>query len=366
MKKILLIEPLSPIGHRDINKVMIKLLNDNFDITYISMNDYINLDEFNNIEFMGVNNKLFIQKGKITTRINYYLVLRDIFKKVKNKKYDLVLLMSYETITLSMFFLIHKKTAKYFKQIFLLNHLNIDETIQSKVKKWFFNKIPNKAVHLCYEDFITKYVQNELGKKSATIKHNLNYYKKENLEHGVESDILNFVNHANKLIVSPSNNKINMEILEMIISLDKEGILKTNNLQFVIKSNAIKYKSENLLIDNIFFTDYEYNSLIKQAQLVFLPYNVNNYSYRVSGVFYDCITFGKPVLCSEMEFFRDVFKKYGDVGFMYNSVGQLETFIRDFIYINEKKYMEPIQKIQNAYSDKNVENNVINTLTKMN
>jgi glycosyltransferase involved in cell wall biosynthesis len=55
---------------------------------------------------------------------------------------------------------------------------------------------------------------------------------------------------------------------------------------------------------------------IGQVHYVCLPYQAGHYELSPSGVLLDAIAFGKPVLSTEIPLVKDLFERFGDIGFL--------------------------------------------------
>jgi glycosyltransferase involved in cell wall biosynthesis len=60
----------------------------------------------------------------------------------------------------------------------------------------------------------------------------------------------------------------------------------------------------------------DFSLAIRQLHYVCLPYNGSHYELSPSGVLMDAIAFGKPVLATGIPLVKELFDRYGDIGFM--------------------------------------------------
>lgn len=80
---------------------------------------------------------------------------------------------------------------------------------------------------------------------------------------------------------------------------------------------------ENVVFKNDYISAEEYNSLMKKADFVVIPYSSDYTKYATSGVMWDCFQAQKAILCPDIEPFRYYIQEYG-VGYLYTP-GKLET-----------------------------------------
>jgi hypothetical protein len=79
-----------------------------------------------------------------------------------------------------------------------------------------------------------------------------------------------------------------------------------------------KYKNCNrIIIENKYLSEVEYADLVIQGRFVLLPYKIDSYTNRSSGVILDSLYTGRPVIGSDIEAFNII--KTHNLGFVYNS-----------------------------------------------
>lgn len=354
-KYILLIEPMGNSGHKDINEHMIEILSKNYNIEFVSEKNYIDTSIYQDLIYRELPKEYCLsnleKKGKIINRIVILKAFNWIFNNFNFSKYDYIIFMEYELIA---FFLSSFLYKKFNKNILLLNHTNIDEVCNSKIKRMVFKKLHSNIKFLCYEDFITDYVRDNFNKTVYTLKHNLNLKKIELIE---DKTILK---NKDISVVCPSNNSLSDHMLEKIIELDKN--LELDGVNIIIKSNKLVYNGNNVIIINNYLSEKEYINLINQSDFVLLPYNSTKwqYNYRVSGVFFDCITLEKPMIYFKTKFFKHINQKYSNYGIGYDSDEEL----LDILVSGELKKYNCIElnrniiNIKNEYSDEHILENI--------
>lgn len=364
MKKILLIDPLSPKGHKDINQIALKLLENKFTITYVSSENFINKSAINNIEHIEIEEKFFKNGSGLTNRIRYLKVLSKISRIIDKNYFDSIIFLSYETISFSLYTHLNKmKVNNKWGSVYLLNHLNIDEIKKSRIKKMFFYLIPKKITHLCYEDFITERVLEDFKRKAITIRHNLNFYKiieNEGIE--VNSSLKNWFDNEDLKLVALSNNKVDHDLIELLIELDRKHYFKERNIRLLIKNRDLEYEGSQIKLTTKFLSEADYSYSMLKSDYVFLPYQAAKYDLRISGVFFDSITFNKPVICANTRFFEFIFKKFGAVGYKYSRKEELLAVLNNLENKVPESFQNVVNMIKEYYSDDNVRSDFENLL----
>ena len=96
---------------------------------------------------------------------------------------------------------------------------------------------------------------------------------------------------------------------------------------------------------------------ILNLDYILILYPKDSYRLTASGVYFDCIKYNKPLLGLKNEYFEYMFKKYGEIGKLFESIDEIieylsqERKILDSDYDIFHKNMKSIKKVLN----KNVE-----------
>lgn len=83
-----------------------------------------------------------------------------------------------------------------------------------------------------------------------------------------------------------------------------------------------------------------YKKLIEELDYILILYPINSYKLTASGVYFDCIKFNKPLLGLRNEYFEYMFKKYGEIGKLFDSVDEIIEYLR-----NDRKILIEEQEI---------------------
>jgi glycosyltransferase involved in cell wall biosynthesis len=217
-----------------------------------------------------------------------------------NLKVDLVIFFSYETVSLSL--------ASFFfsSPVLAFNHYNVDdfsnEILKSRIKFFLISHLAQKVALVSLEDFITDHL------KTVGLKNKL-----FTLPHPILDDIVekytrmwSNTNHDSRehkeyyVIFIPSGSS-SKNFLNNFFSQEMVGLKIYAKYDKQIKTDAIQTKP--------FFDDEEYYKIMKSCDFVFIPFN-ENFNYRVSGVFYEAVSFGKHVLVTNSKFSEFMKEKY--------------------------------------------------------
>lgn len=346
--KIVVVDPLSPFGHKDINRVLLSSIVCDCEVVYIGSSSFADIVP-QGVSFIPIDSSLFtIGRNSLNNRWRLLKALRMISKIVRRLSPDVIFFMSYETLTFSLLCRSFMTKSKQ-RRLYLMNHLNVDELSDSSIKRIAFKMIPKCFVHVVYEDFIKDYIEEHYDRRSLTLPHNLNtyklFYKCDDFKYK------SFFEAGNDYIVlAPSGNIFDGDVIGEIINLDKDGYLVKRGLKLFLKSKGLHYESNNLIIADTYLSESEYSFAFENSTYIFLPYDLR-YKYRASGVYFDALTFSKPILYSDTLFFRDQEKRFGEIGITIKQ-SMKDTF--DLICPeNIEKHKRNITYARQFYSDDN-------------
>ena len=351
MKKVLLLEPLSPWGHKDINEVTIDILHDKYDLYYCSAEEYME-KQYSNVTYYTLDKDLFaITSNSFDNRKRLYKAFVKMLEITDDVNPDYIFVMSYDVIVLSLVCLIQRKYRHLYKRMYILNHSNPDEVLSSKVKRFFYDSISLEITNVFYEDYIGEKISEITGRKYHVIHHNLNDYKKKVCSNvNIHDSLKNFFKDKAIFLVSVSSNEVSKDIVEQIIKLDKDGVLAEKNIKVFMKNKTLDFSSPNVLLYTSFLTDEEYAYVIEKSDYVMVLYNDQSYRYRVSGVYFDAITFSKPVFHNENLFIEKQRESFGDVGVMLEK-NNLGVALQNVINADYKMLQDNISKVRECYSN---------------
>lgn len=361
-KKVLIIEPLSPKGHEDINNFMLCNLSIHYDVLYITQKNYLINNSFN-LNRIDINdNCCKNNKGPIISRLKNLLFLIKVLKAIRNYRFDSILFLSFETISTSIFLnCFSKLLLKKCRNINLLVHNNIDEVNISTLKKHFFQAIPQYIKLIAYEEYISDYIIKDFKKTSITVHHQLNSYK---LNYSREFDrkkiIDKFWDEKYIKILLPNINFLTQSNIKNIYSIISEN----KNIRLITKSESKQYESGNILYFGNHWSEEEYAYLFDVTDYIMIYYDSRFYNFRISGIFFDALTFKKPVIYNEIPFFKNIeIQTNVEFGFKISTNDSLKFVIENFENLHDSKkeiFKKSIFELQQRYTDEIILNEISN------
>ncbi len=287
-KRILYIDYIAPIGHTAINNYIIKDDIKNCDkIHLISKSFYLSKI---NIKCKKI---VFFQIPFNSFIINYFnfaiSLVQIIFLQCK---YDKLIFLSFENRLFPVFsYFFYKKTSVFV-------HNNLDFKVYKKLN--LFSLIKSKTIFYVFENFISNFIKNKYGFSNFKI-----------INHPIITDYFSQPIKKKNLVFAPgSSNKYDILSEKKIIRF-----LEKNNLKLITKTPFYNFKSENIIRKNYF---EDINSLYYSSKWVLINCN---YTYRVSGIFYEAIGADCNILfCDESLFLHEMKKKYPNKVYHINSL----------------------------------------------
>jgi hypothetical protein len=343
---LLFVDPTSPIGHKKYNLGLLNVLKDKFIIDLVIRDNYLNINE----EEYNIRNKNIIPNNYIPeiitekynnkllrrfkVRFNQIKLLNLIKKNFLLKDYDLILFSSVEIISFSIIM-----RNLHDSRVAFIDH-GISNAKNSLTKRFFWKNIDRNLEVVVMEDYIKDFLYKDLNIKNKiwTVHHPV--LKK------VKNESVN--NMSSKTIIFAPSLSNDEEFIKNLIKNSSEIL---NNIIIYIRSKNINYKNENLIVYNKRISKERYNDLFNKCKYVLMPYD-NNYNYKTSGVFFEAISFKKPILIRNNNTLVNYKKRYPNIIILFENVDDL--LLKQKKIIKENFSNELFSKIIKDYSKDNL------------
>lgn len=343
--KILLVDLISPKGHVNYDKGVLRCLQPLGDVDFcaysklcnsIPANYYTNLVPYPNelyVEDLSKSqNGLFF---KISWRYNLIKFIKSV---ISRSSYDFVVFSSIEIISFSLATKLYKVSNVAF-----IDH-GIGKIFESIVPYFFYKYVLDSQVKmLVMEDYIAEKIRNRhIFFNIFTVKHPLPIFSKANNK-GCKSPAIVF---------APSGNNSSGFIQQLI----EESLNIPDGIKIIIKSIGQSYENEKLSVYNGELSQTDYENYIKNSSYILIPYE-SNYNYRISAIIFEAIQMRKKILLLNNNTLRynallypGLFETFNDInGFLKINFNNRELDKKDFDrYIkdySDEKIIEQLKKI---------------------
>lgn len=339
-------------GHYEFNKNILKIISSIFikeQIVYVGDKDQIEC--FNEeIKLKNINFKMIniIERNKIKRICNYILNLLNI-KKIGNN--ELIFLNGLPIIIFLSKIIFSSKKKMYF----FLHGMDKLEQKNKGIYKYmnFFFKFKNKKEKHKYVVLGENIKENlikifpKMKEQIFSIDHPYSFEKKYEYKN--------------------INNILNLGTIG--ITSKEKGL--NNIFKFIEKINE-KYNFKHIgkSIDNIpdRFNKYfpykddlleknKFEKEILNLDYILILYPKDSYKLTASGVYFDCIKYNKPLLGLKNEYFEYMFKKYGEIGKLFESIDEIIEYLsreRKILNLDYDIFQSNMKNIKESLN-KNVE-----------
>jgi len=343
--KLLYIDPLSPNGHINFNKIYIEALFKIFEsIDFAFKQGYEEkLPIPKNAKIYSIPEKYYISSdNKIANRFKYFQINKYIKKHCNINQYDFVIFSSYEEISLYLSF--------FSRTLIIVNHNNLCG-LHNPIKLHFFKKVANKNINIVFENYMRDYLSLLGVKNIYTIHHGLtNPYDKKIKE---DTDLINdfaYIENFKYVIFSPSSTSTDTNFLGNLISNDEfKMFLHENGILLILKYKQLNYDSGNIRIIDNYLTDSQYKYIFLRSDLILIPYS-NNFSYRVSAVLFEAMSNNKLCILSNIRALN-IYKDYFNYDPYYENIEELMIKISLIIDLPDKIKNNPYKNINKLNPD---------------
>ena len=348
MHKVLVVELYPAKGHKKTFVSYSTMLKKNFDTTIVVpknfksniLNEELIYTPFNYYEDLGCADTAF-------NRIKYSVkVTRFVNNLCKKLSIDTIICVTYDELAYLL-------TSKFFlkkKNVFLFQHNNIDNCIESKYRGLALRRFANKVSHIVLGSFI---------KKALVEKFNVDTNKVIALPHP-----LNEINSEKCAIfdcVGLSNGNDEKIINAIIESERQNATLMNQGKHVVLKSKNQSFDNEYLRVLNGFIPDEQYDKYINSARYLYMPFPLF-YKYRMSGTLVDALGNGKQIIASDIELVRQVASVYPNIVRIMSGYNLTDYLIKGDITCEQQKEFDKFSKY---HSLSNVERILCESINKI-
>ena len=288
--RILAIDYITYKGHRTFNQIHIESLAKlGHNITLVAREMAITeIEESDNV------NKITLPKWYekqypfyfLSERIKGIIALRWIRRKVDIPKFDLVLFLAYDIMTIT--------TCKLKNRVLLVNHNNIAQ-LDNRFKLRLTRKLPYNYVHIV----LTK---DALERLKQLVSHRAFYVPHGYLEQDGRIKCPQCVREINRFIFIPVNRWIDSNLLNTVFSSRQVyDYLTGNGIRIILKKGVFSIfgNPDSFVFLDSYIPDDEYRYLLKNAIGVVLPYN-KDFIYRSSGIMFECVANKSTIIASDI------------------------------------------------------------------
>ena len=306
--KILAIDPIGVRGHKEFNATILRVLMTIGQVTFVAPHGYT--------VTCAVTKRIDIPTGlsqfrtKIGARWSQIRTLDYILKKVCLRDYDAVVFLAYDTIS---FCLSWPRKNK----VFLFEHNNIDASLGSLIKTFFYRHLSPNAIHLTFQEPIAQYIQDTFGMKAVYVPHP--YYRSDvNCLGFCPRTTLIHHSEDRKVVFSPSLSTPKADQNEL-----KNLISEWHEKYYLICKGVTVEKTDAYEVLPFF---HNYEDLMHTCDIVFLG---ARFDYRVSGVAYEALSYAKPVVLLNCAFARTLQREFPHLVFSIDTVKDLSKIVID-------------------------------------
>ena len=343
------------LAHYEFNKNILRIINKIFkkEIYYFGDKEQSNI-MLSELNFSLIN----LEKINIIEGNRIKVLLNNIFNlyKIRKLKGNKIIILTSTPIILFLAKLFFNSEVEIY---FFLHSLDILEQEKKGIYKYLniFFKFKNRK-------FKHKYIV--LGEN---IKENLNV-----LFPNMKGQIFS-VDHPYSFEKKYEYKKINEMLSLGTIGITSHEKGLDNIFEFIEKNNekhSFKHigKSSSEIFEKFKkYFPYKDNLLEKEKfeeeilslDYILILYPKDSYKLTASGIYFDCIKYNKPLLGLKNEYFEYMFKKYGKIGKLFESIDEIIEYLaqeKEILILEHDNFyrnMENIKKVLNKKIERELE-----------
>ena len=185
----------------------------------------------------------------------------------------------------------------------VVHHVHVDE-LRHPVKRASFGLYKNRVSHVVFADHIREYLVDVVG-VSADRVHVVPHpaYDYHTSDHRVDDE------SGVRTYVGFSSSNDDQWISELVAADTRSGILERHRCRLVLKSRALEHQSTSLRVFSGLMVRSEYDRAFATAAGVVIPLG-SHFEHRISGVMIDALSYGKPVIGTNVVSLRHYSHRY--------------------------------------------------------
>jgi hypothetical protein len=309
--KALFVDLIASSGHINFNRHILGCANSLFDITLATTPDYAaHFPQANSLYSLpsGIPLK---SKGRVFHRFNQFLRWMKLRPLLEYAQFSPIFILGYEPVSAALF-------CPRSAAVWSIEHNTLDQVDQSHWKARCFKGLPSSWSHLVFFEYMGEFLATTFGRQFSTLPHPL-------IEDSGNSDGLPAgFPKGKKVIFSPSGSNDNQVLNAIAEEL-------AGHPEFVFASK-LSYSSKNEQVLSLpYFEDYA--GWLRNAHAVYFS---GNFQFRASGVVFDSLSVGTPVILQDSLFARNISQQYPEAVKIVENPGELFSVVFD----REKVAME--------------------------
>ena len=326
LRKVLLIQPQNT-KHWNFDRSIIDFFCRTYDVTFYAPEGYLNDIVKFNITRINISREIFTHSG-LRARLQSIKTILNINNLLKKETFDIVFFLSYDTLSLSMF---------WQKKAIICEHNNLDGIENRLVKRWMYKKLNKNIISIALSEHIVDYVQHNSKREVFLLNHPLPVVK----THALLCD----KNPSKIVIFSPSGGNNDQ------ISNKLKDFVRNESRYFAYIKGKKSEAQDNYLVSE-YFQNYE--EILESCSVVYIGGDFNN---RVSGVVFEALFYGKLVVMHRNKFSLDMKRKFPNMVKLINN-------IEDILHIenNISLFKADYDKFLQRHSQGEIDNQLVHTI----
>jgi hypothetical protein len=328
--KILVIQP-QDVWHWNFDMAFIRAMSNFGDIIFLAKTGY--LTEINVKTRINLPDKYFDGSSKFICRLNGIKIITNCKKIQRTVKPDITIFLSYDTISMLL----------WRSKSIICEHNNISNTRTNFLKRYAYSLLSKKLISVSLQNHISRFIVDSCKRDSFVIHHPVTNIKFDT------NDLIQInPDRITMFFPSGSNNECNNIVV-------KDFLLK-NKQYFAYLKGSVEEDTYSYKVSKFF---QNYHELIKTSDFVVIT---GQYDYRVSGVAYEVLSFGRPIIIRSSLFSEELKRQYPSLVHVIENISEITS-----IRINKKMMECDFKVFKENTSDASIVNSIreiINHITR--
>jgi hypothetical protein len=298
--KLLYLDVFCPSGHLAFNRAYIaKLLAEGFELSYALRAGYHQeLGSPPGTLKVEVPAEYYDRPGSLASRLNHWLALRYIRRRIDQKDYDAIFLSSFEEISLW--------AAGFSLPCILVNHANV-AGLDKGLRRWFARRLSRNNTMIVFAEFIRQRVFHHGIKRAQVVPQGL---VEPHRPGDQDPQLLSAIDPRliapdfRHVVFVPSGAKYADGFIARVTTDPSfQEFLCARSILLVVRGVELPNACTNVVSISKYLSNDEYKALFLASKCLVLHYP-ESFNYRVSATLIECFSNDKPCVVSDIEGFR--------------------------------------------------------------
>ncbi len=342
--RILYFDIWSPDGHKVFNDIHIKALNQLGDVYTIFKEGYYKYDYPHVFHFLDIPSRFYVKgEGYYKSRIRLARMIRWVWRRVSNEKWDYIVLASYDPLALFL--------SGKFKTSYVIDH-NTIRLLDSRRLGFPFHYLSKDIHHIVFNGDMESKLKSHGIYNISIVPHGFIPMKYDKLSLKDEESIRRKykLGPDDLIVFMPSLSISTTDVVgRYIYNEDFNTFLEAHKLKMITKSSVPRKSKSNIIIVDGYLPQEEYNYIFLHSACNILFYS-QDFKYRTSGVLNECFANNIPCIFMDNPALKAYLPYIDNEAAVFSDTEELKQSIVSVLGKKDAEYYRNLEEIEDPFN----------------